>query len=332
MLMKDAMILNKKETLKSMLEQFKSEVNEGLSNSVKSLPSKFFYDKKGDELFVEIMHLPEYYVTRSEHEIFKNKSLSIIQALQLKPDIYFELIELGAGDGMKTKELLQQLSLQNFNFDYLPIDISQNALDKLEMDLNKEMPNISVKTKQGDYFDVLESLKENQHPKVILFLGSNIGNMSDELATHFMSNLGENLGFGDKLFLGVDLIKPSTVVLPAYNDSQGITAAFNLNLLDRINRELDADFDIEHFKHQPEYDEKEGIATSFLVSTKEQNVFIKKLNKTFHFAKGEKVLTEISRKYNDKILNKIIKKADFAIRDRITDSKKYFANYILERL
>jgi L-histidine Nalpha-methyltransferase len=330
--MKDTIVLNKKQPQKSILEQFKKEVNEGLNNTLKSLPSKFFYDKKGDALFVEIMHLPEYYVTRSEHEIFKNKSASIIEALQLSKDTYFELIELGAGDGTKTKELLDELSRQNYKFDYIPVDISQNALDKLEMDLNQQMPHISVKTKQGDYFEVLESLKENQYPKVILFLGSNIGNMSDDVAKEFISNLSENLNFGDKLFLGVDLIKPATIVLPAYNDSQGVTAAFNLNLLERINRELHADFEVESFKHQPEYDEKLGIATSFLVSTKEQDVFIKKLNKTFHFAKGEKILTEISRKYNDKILDKILKKTAFVIKDRITDSKKYFANYVLEHL
>ncbi|MFQ6603168.1 L-histidine N(alpha)-methyltransferase [Flavobacterium sp. C3NV] len=330
--MKETVVLNKKESPKSILEQFKKEVNEGLTESLKTLPSKFFYDKKGDALFVEIMHLPEYYVTRSEHEIFKDKSASIIKALQLNQDTYFELIELGAGDGMKTKELLKELSRENYKFDYIPVDISQNALENLEKDLNQQMPHIAVKTKQGDYFEVLESLKENQHPKVILFLGSNIGNMPDEVAQDFIANLSENLNFGDKFFLGVDLIKPAAIVLPAYNDSKGVTASFNLNLLERINRELDADFEIENFKHQPEYDEKEGIATSFLVSTKEQDVFIKKLNKIFHFGKGEKILTEISRKYNDKILDKILKKTAFVIKDRITDRKKYFANYVLEHL
>jgi len=330
--MKNTVDLNQMQSQKSILKQFKKEVNEGLNTVLKTLPSKFFYDKKGDALFVEIMHLPEYYVTRSEHEIFKNKSASIIEALQLHTDKYFELIELGAGDGMKTKELLQELSRQNYKFDYMPVDISQNALDNLEMTLNKEMPHISVKTRQGDYFEVLESLKENQHPKVILFLGSNIGNMSDAVATDFIFNLSRNLSFGDKFFLGVDLIKSADIVLPAYNDSQGVTAAFNLNLLERINRELEADFDLNNFKHKPEYDENQGIAMSFLVSTKNQDVFIKKLNKTFHFGRGEKILTEISRKYNDEILDKILKKTAFVIKERITDSKKYFANYVLEHL
>lgn len=329
--MKETRILNNIDHTNSMINKFKKAVDEGLSNVEKSLPSKYFYDKTGDALFVKIMHLPEYYVTRSEHEIFKQQSEEIIAALQLNPNSYFELIELGAGDGLKTKELLKVLNRKNYKFDYMPVDISKNALDSLESDLNNQLPKLSIKKKQGDYFEVLESLKENQHPKVILFLGSNIGNMSDAIATDFISKLSDNLQAGDKLFLGVDLIKPATVVLPAYNDKQGVTAAFNLNLLYRINRELEADFKVDTFKHLPEYDEMEGIAKSYLISTKAQQVYIGQLNKTFHFYEGEKILMEISRKYNDAILNTILGKSDFEIKDRITDSKAYFANYVLER-
>lgn len=324
-------LISKINVINSMIDELKKEVDEGLSNEEKSLPSKYFYDKTGDALFIKIMGLPEYYVTRSELEIFKTHSDKIIEALQLKPDTYFDLIELGAGDGLKTKELLRELNQGNYRLDYMPVDISQNALDNLEADLNNELPSLSINKKQGDYFEVLEALKEKQHPKVILFLGSNIGNMPDEIATDFISKLSDTLQKGDKLFLGVDLIKPSSIVLPAYGDSQGITADFNLNLLDRLNRELEANFDLEFFKHQPEYKESEGIAKSYLVSTKAQHVYIAQLDKTFCFYKGEKILMEISRKYNDTILNSILSKTDFVITDRITDSKEYFANYVLER-
>ena len=156
-----------------MIERFKKDVDKGLSSIPKTLPSKYFYDKKGDELFVQIMHLPEYYLTRAELDIFQNQTQNIIDALQVLPNTYFELIELGAGDGLKTKELLRLLDEQNFNFDFIPIDISQNALDILEHTLKKELPNVSMQTKQGDYFQVLESLKDSHHPKIILFLGSN---------------------------------------------------------------------------------------------------------------------------------------------------------------
>ncbi len=314
-----------------MTEIFKKEIKEGLEASPKTLPSKYFYDKTGDALFVEIMNLPEYHLTRSELDIFKNKTQQLIDSFNLKTDTYFELIELGAGDGLKTKELLKELDAQNFKFDFFPIDISKNALDLLEKDLKKEIPNLSVKTQQGDYFEILHSLKKSKNPKIVLFLGSNIGNMTDVQASKFIYNLSENLQEDDKLLLGVDLIKPKEIVLPAYNDSKGITAKFNLNLLNRINRELRGNFNLNNFKHLPEYTDKEGIAKSFIISTTNQTVEIKAINKSFNFSEGEKIHTEISRKYNNIIIQEIISNTNFIIDTKIIDSKKYFADYIFTR-
>ncbi|MFK7772660.1 MAG: L-histidine N(alpha)-methyltransferase [Saprospiraceae bacterium] len=314
-----------------MIEIFKNEVDKGLDSNPKTLPSKYFYDKKGDALFVEIMNLPEYYLTRCEFDIFQKKTQELIEVFGVKRDTYFELIELGAGDGTKTKELLRSLDAQNYSFDYYPIDISPNALDLLEKDLTKELPNVSVQTKQGDYFDVLASLKESKKPKIVLFLGSNIGNMMDDLAAKFIYNLGANLQAGDKLLLGVDLIKANEIVRPAYNDSKGITAKFNLNLLQRINNELGGNFNLDQFIHQPEYDEKEGIAKSYIVSTSNQTVEIKVTGKSYNFTAGEKIHTEIYRKYNDELIEKIIANTDFNLEAKILDSKAYFADYILNR-
>ncbi|WP_055444823.1 L-histidine N(alpha)-methyltransferase [Lacinutrix himadriensis] len=314
-----------------MIETFKKEVQQGLDSHPKTLPSKYFYNKIGDALFVEIMNLPEYYLTRSELDIFQNKTQDLMDAFQLKPDTYFELIELGAGDGLKTKKLLNALDAQDFKFDYFPIDISENALRLLKEDLSEVLPNVSVKTQQGDYFEVLASLKESNNPKVILFLGSNIGNMNDEKAAQFIYNLGANLKPGDKLLLGVDLIKSKDIVLPAYNDNQGITAKFNLNLLERINKELGGDFNLDQFKHQPEYTEEDGIAKSFIVSTIQQTVHIKSIGASYHFEAGEKIHTEISRKYNDALIQQIIAETDFKLDTKIMDSKSYFADYILTR-
>ncbi len=314
-----------------MIEQFKKDIENGMSSNPKTLPSKYFYDKIGDDLFVQIMDLPEYYLTRSELEIFTTQTQQIIDALQVTPNTYFELIELGAGDGLKTKKLLEALDKQHYKFDFFPVDISQNALDTLEETLKTELPTVSVNKKQGDYFQILESLKKTHHPKVILFLGSNMGNMSDEVARDFIYELGKNLNKNNKLLLGVDLIKSASIVLPAYNDSEGITKAFNLNLLQRINNELGGFFNMDTFSHHSEYTEKEGVAKSFLVSNAKQTVHIKTLNKTFQFEKGEKIATEISRKYNDEILNKIIENTDFQITKKLTDSKEYFANYVLNR-
>ncbi len=314
-----------------MIEDFKRDVDTGLSAEKKSLPSKYFYNKIGDELFVKIMNMPEYYLTNAEHEIFIQQTSQIIDSLKLKKDHYFELIELGAGDGTKTKELLNALCKQGFNFDYMPIDISQNSLNLLQKSLKTELPRLSVKPKQGMYFKVLESLKTTNHPKVILFLGSNLGNLEDEKASEFIYQLGSNLKVNDRLLLGVDLIKSKNIIFPAYNDPAGITKAFNLNLLQRINDELGGNFSLPDFNHAPEYNENEGIARSYIVSLKDQTVTLKALDKQYHFKKGERIYTEISRKYNDAIIKQIIQQTDFEITHKLSDSKGYFADYILER-
>lgn len=314
-----------------MNTQFLQDVDKGLNSTPKYLSSRYFYDEIGDKLFVEIMNMPEYYLTNAEYEIFSEQTNQLIQALGVQQETYFELIELGAGDGTKTKELLKALLAQQYHFDYLPVDISQHALDDLEVSLRKELPQLSVKPQQGDYFEVLESIKNTNHPKVVLFLGSNMGNLHDDEAHDFLYGLGANLKTNDKLLLGLDLIKPEEIVVPAYDDPNKITSKFNLNLLHRINKELDAEFDTELFEHRPEYTEEEGIAKSFLVSTAQQTVAIGAINQEISFQKGEKIHTEISRKYNDKILSNILRKTDFVITEKLTDSRNYFADYILKR-
>lgn len=315
-----------------MDEQFLEDVNKGLSDSPKHLSSKYFYDKRGDELFVEIMNLPEYYLTRAELKLFREQKSDIVTSFGFSKSEYFELIELGAGDGTKTIELLKELSHQNYKFDYFPVDISQNALDGLEMRLHQELPDLHVNKRQGDYFEILGSLKQSNKPKVVLFLGSTIGNFSDEDANEFMQRLSVNLNEHDCLLLGVDLIKSKDIVLPAYNDSKGITRAFNLNLLERINRELGGNFDLSKFDHVPLYDENEGIAKSFLRSTENQTVRISALHKTVQFEEGELIHTEVSRKYNDEILKQVIDGCRLEIKHKFTDNQHFFADYILKRI
>jgi dimethylhistidine N-methyltransferase len=315
-----------------MSDSFKNDVDEGLSKTHKTLSSKYFYDKKGDAIFVEIMNMPEYYLTDAELDIFKNQTQDLIDNLKLQKNTFFELVELGAGDGTKTEQLLKKLDKEGYNFEYVPIDISSNALQHLETTLHKELPNVTVSKKQGEYFKILSSVKATKAPKVILFLGSNIGNLLDENAKRFIASLSASLNTNDKVLLGVDLIKSVDVVLPAYNDKQGITKRFNLNILERINRELQGNFNLDEFDHVPEYTEDEGIAKSFLVSKINQTVTIEALQKSFEFKKGEKIHTEISRKYNDTILNTILKDSQLKVLSKLTDSKKYFADYILVKV
>ena len=314
-----------------MNRNFQRDIDLALSAQNKTLPSKYFYDEIGDALFIEIMKMPEYYLTNAELDIFKTQTQELINALKLTKTSFFKLVELGAGDGTKTKQLLKVLDQQDYDFNYAPIDISENALRHLKTSVNKELPTVRIHPKQGDYFNVLADLKSSDHPVIVLFLGSNIGNLTDESAEKFIQKIDSNLKIGDKIVLGVDLIKPQSVVLPAYNDAQGITKRFNLNLLTRINRELGANFDIEAFEHKPEYTEEEGIARSFLVSTKDQTVTIRSVAKTFTFKKNEKIHMETSRKYNDQILNGILEHSSLKIIGRLTDFQNLFADYILEK-
>lgn len=315
-----------------ILEQFKQDVLLGLSQTPKQIPSKYFYDKRGDELFVQIMNMPEYYLTRAEMEIFREQAKAIISSFGIRPGEEIEVVELGAGDGTKTIHLLFELLRARVVFKYIPIDISSNALIGLEHRMKEEIPGLAINSLHGDYFQMLNGLKKSPNRKIILFLGSNIGNMTDEQATSFIASLSHNLNPGDKIVLGVDLIKSKEVVLPAYDDPAGITRDFNLNLLERMNRELHADFDLTAFVHDPEYHESEGIAKSFLKSTRKQEVHIDSIGKTFLFGENERIHTEISRKYNDEILSMVIDKSPLAVQQCFKDRQSWFGDYIINRV
>jgi len=314
-----------------MKAQFQEDVDHGLSQSQKHLSSKYFYDKTGDELFMQIMAMPEYYLTRSELEIFQLQTQEMINALKVKKNQPFDLIELGAGDGTKTKYLLNGLLNAGYQCEYLPVDISLNVLNHLQDSLNEEIPELKVRPQHGDYFDMLSDTRDSHVPRVVLFLGSNIGNLTDHQATQFIYDLGAYLNSGDKLMIGVDKVKPVDVVLPAYNDKAGLTSQFNLNLLHRINVELGGDFQLDDFYHAPEYTQEEGIARSFLQSKKDQTVTISQTGKSYDFQKGEKIHMEISRKYTTEIMNEIIRDTDFEIIEVLSDNLNYFSDYILQR-
>ena len=306
---------------------FSKDVEKGLESDPKFLSSKYFYDAIGDQLFVKIMQLPEYYLTNCELEIFQNQSDEIIRAFEIENET-FEIYELGAGDGTKTIELLKAIKDKNFRF--VPIDISSDALKNLSEKLENEIPDIQFEGRQGEYFEILNTLKGTDK-KIILFLGSNIGNLNDKEARSFICNIASKMNDGDMFFLGVDLKKSKDIILPAYNDSQGITRDFNLNLLERINRELGGNFDTRYFSHQPQYDEEVGVAYSYLQSEKDQEVYIESLDKTFDFRKGERIHTEISRKYDEHILNKIITGSGLKINNLFYDNRKYFCNALFEK-
>ncbi|WP_103072372.1 L-histidine N(alpha)-methyltransferase [Aquimarina sediminis] len=322
--------MNSKEQ-KVLVSSFEKEVSEGLTAFPKYLSSKFFYDEIGDELFQQIMELPEYYLTRAEYEIFETHKSSIIQNFD-KSNGGFDLIELGAGDGKKTKVLLEELVRQNHDFIYSPIDISQNAIDGLVRNLNLEMPNVTVQGQIGEYFEVLDRLKHmNDRKKVIMVLGSNIGNLLHSRAIQFLKKLCNAMNDGDLLFIGFDQKKHPQKVLDAYNDKTGVTAAFNKNILARINKELNGNFDLDKFMHWETYDPESGTAKSYLVSKEKQTVDIDCLSLQVHFEAWESIHTEISQKYDDDIVKWLAKEAGLKIVKSFSDQNNDYKDYLITK-
>ncbi len=305
---------------------FADEVKEGLSAPQKYLSSKYFYDATGDKLFQKIMRLPEYYLTRSEFDILDRYKQDILEPLVQKKE-RFNLIEMGAGDGLKTKILLKHLYENHIPFTYYPIDISDNVLDQLKTALKEEFPGLAVKTIQGTYHQALEAREwDRNHPTLMLFLGSNMGNFLKKEALGLLEELSNALRPDEMLLAGFDLKKDPEVILKAYNDSQGVTSDFNLNLLHRINRELGGDFNPSKFKHWPIYDPATGECKSFLVSMEKQEVKIDQLKAVFHFEAYEAIFTEVSKKYSLSELEKYAHDKGFEVKENFMDDNGYFTD------
>jgi len=310
-------------------KEFEDHVKEGLTSSPKYLSSKYIYDEKGDKLFQKIMALPEYYLTQSEYNIIDIYKSELRE--QFSSPNGFDLIELGAGDGKKTKVLLRELVENDVDFTYKPIDISQNSIDNLTADLLDIFPDLDVQGEQGTYFKVLEELAQyNKRPKVIIVLGSNIGNLKHPEAIDFLGKLKDVMRKDDFLFMGFDQKKDPLTIQQAYADSQGITQEFNRNLLHRINKEMGSNFPVELFEHWEAYDPETGTAKSYLLTTEPCTVRIGLLDLEVDFKKWETIHTEISQKYDDDIVDWLSTKAGLDIHSIYEDDRKYFKNYLMQ--
>ncbi|MBC5773193.1 L-histidine N(alpha)-methyltransferase [Pontibacter sp. KCTC 32443] len=319
--------LSKSETGKSATARFAQDVKEGLSQQQKQLSSRYFYDGEGSRLFQKIMHLPEYYLTRSEHNVFTTHQQTISSQLAAKGN--FHLIDLGAGDATKTKIILRQLLLQQSDFDYVPVDISGDAMVELCENLHDELPELQTHAVVGDYFDALDWLDANKPSrKVLLFLGSNIGNFNPDERMAFLKKVRSHMQPGDMLLIGMDLCKEPETILRAYDDAAGVTADFNLNLLHRINRELGGNFDVGQFKHFALYDPQEGVMKSFLISQQDQEVSIKATGQSFYFHAWEAIHTESSYKFTLKQAETMGQELGFELQHIFQDKNHYFADVL----
>lgn len=308
-------------------QAFADDVRRGMATDPKYLLSRYFYDAAGDLLFQKIMNLPEYYLTRCEFEIFQKHRQAIFSELSGAP---FDLIELGAGDGLKTQVLMEAFLNEKADFRYLPIDISGSVLDMLRETLRERWPKLPVIPVEGEYFSALREIDRlSDRRKLVLFLGSNIGNMQEEQAADFLSQLRQRMHPGDLLLVGFDLKKDPEVILAAYHDAQGVTKAFNLNLLHRINRELGADFNLAAFRHWPVYNPLTGDMKSYLVSEKEQTVRIEALDLEVAFRKWEAVDMELSKKYDRSEIAWLTEHAGFEAKQWFFDENEYFVDVLL---
>lgn len=302
------------------------DVDLGLSSTPKFLNSKYFYDTRGSRIFQDIMKMPEYYLTNSEEEIFLKQKKDILKAFSNTQN-EFEIVELGAGDGKKTKILLKYFLAQKAKVKYIPIDISEEAIVQLSTNMKDEIPELNFDGKVGDYFHLMEEISSyDKTDKVLLFLGSNIGNFTEAQSIDFFSHLRKVMNAGDKLFIGFDLKKDPDIILKAYNDPHGYTAAFNLNLLRRINEELGADFELLKFTHQEVYDPMTGTAKSYLVSREKQKVSLPEMNKTISFEKWEPIFMEMSQKYDLPMIIDLANRSGFEVVMNFKDSREYFLN------
>lgn len=297
-----------------------ADVREGLSRSHKTLPPKLFYDERGSTLFEEITRLPEYYPTRTEAAILTANADEICS--RIGRDV--SVSELGAGTATKTRILLDSLVRMQNKVDYFPLDVSHAALQMAQNELNADYETVNVQPYVGDFED-LSFLGAHAPPRLVLYIGSSIGNLEQKDAIKLLKNVASHLSVGDHLLLGVDLVKNREVLLAAYNDCAGVTAAFNKNLLSRINRELNGHFDIDAFQHIAIWNESAARVEMHLESTCAQEIRIDALNQTLNFSEGERIHTENSYKYTIARLEDLMRSSGFDVEHIWTDPQSWFA-------
>ena len=305
-------------------EQIASAVCEGLVSRPKWLPSWLFYDAAGSQLFNQITELPEYYLTRTERSIFAARAEQII-GLAAGADAV-RVVELGAGSADKTRLLLTAAVNRQDTVFYEPVDVSESALEEAQERIEREIPGVLVTPRVEDYTKGLEldsaSFGER---RLVLYIGSSIGNFEPEEAEALLKNVHAALAPGDSLLLGVDLAKDEATLLAAYDDAAGVTAAFNLNLLTRLNRELGANFDEEAFAHRSVWNAAQSRIEMHLVSRKRQKVRIPALDLKIDFASGESIHTENSYKYRPGQVEALLSKAEFTPAATWMDDQQRFA-------
>lgn len=305
---------------------FAEDVRRGLSSEPKRFLPKYFYDELGSQLFEAICLLPEYYLTRAENEILQRYADEIVASVEGETT----LLEMGSGSASKSRLIIEALLRKQAELKFIPVDISATALDSSSRILLQSYPRLKIEAYAADYFAGLAELKKTKRPRTLaLFLGSNISNFDPADALKFLSSMRDVLTEGDALLLGADLKKDKQVLEAAYNDALGVTAAFNLNVLTRINRELGGDFDLKSFRHLAFYNQEAGRVEIYIESLRQQTVNIRALGVEAKFGEGEQIHTENSYKYDLDDIARLAAETSFTRAHTWLDSQKRFSSNLL---
>jgi dimethylhistidine N-methyltransferase len=303
------------------------DVERGLTATRKSLPPRLFYDARGSALFEEITRLPEYYLTRTERAIFEQYADEMVAAAGEG----LSIVELGAGTAEKTQILLRAALKQQLSLTYFPVDVSKAALEIAEDRLAISLPHLRVEPIVADYTGGLATLAKIHGRKLVLNIGSSIGNFDPHDAGAILRRIANNLSAGDTLLLGTDLVKRTGLLHAAYNDSAGVTAAFNLNLLERINRELGANFDVRRFRHEAVWNPAANRIEMYLISLVKQRVHIRALDLIVDFRESERIHTENSYKFTEATVRRLLQDAGFELQQSWCDHGRLFAVHLARR-
>lgn len=295
------------------------DVRLGLSARQKALPPKYFYDDRGSRLFDRICDTPEYYPTRTELALLDRIADTLIDAA--RPT---DLVELGSGAARKTRRLLDAMGRSGRPGRYVPFDVSESMLVDSSRQLLHDYPWLTIHGVVGDYEEHLDRIPRGER-RLILFIGSTLGNFAPNEAVRFLSRIREQMKENDRLLLGTDLVKNRAVLDAAYNDAQGLTAAFNKNVLSVINRELHADFEPDSFEHVAFFEPEKNQVEMYLRSRRRQEVHIRALDMSVHFEEGETIHTEVSRKFTRASLSRTLERAGLQLSEWYTPENEYFA-------
>jgi dimethylhistidine N-methyltransferase len=306
-------------------DAFARDVLRGLSQRQKSLSSAWFYDERGSRLFEQITEIEEYYLTRCEREILATHAAELGELFSDGP---FRVLEIGAGDGHKTEILLKEFAGKGLDFEYVPVDICHRSISNLVAKLRRSLAgDFRVRGIVAEYREALELIRDHAPARnLVLFLGSSIGNFDHRQAQRFLHELRRSLAPRDLLLIGFDLKKDPAILQRAYDDSAGVTREFNLNLLDRINRELGGEFDRQRFQHHAAYNALDACMESYLISRAPHTVPVAALDRSFEFAAWEAIKVESSYKYEEVLIESLAETAGFEVDRHWYDEQRLFVD------